>query len=132
MSTTQEAADQAAKRISRLWRSESWDELAGCFSESFVQVGPQLKELSRGRSAAVDSYRAFMHGAKLIEYEERNFRTEVWPRCATTIYEWHMRYSTEGETRFSKGTDQFIFLESNGSILAVWRYVDFWEDRAEK
>ena len=132
MSITPETVIQAAQRISRSWRSEAWEELARCFSDSLVQVGPHLKELSRSRSAAIESYRVFMGGAQLTEYHEENFRAEVWPGFATAVYDWHMRYITEGEKRFSSGTDQFIFQEADGRLLAVWRYIDFGEDRAEK
>ena len=46
--------------------------------------------------------------------------------------EWDMIYLTEGERRFSRGTDQFIFQEGpEGHWLAIWRYVDFWEDRKD-
>jgi hypothetical protein len=132
MSITQDTVMRAAQRISRLWRAAAWDELASCFSEGIVQVGSRLKELSKGRAAAVDSYWAFMNGAELLEYHEENFRAETWPGSATAIYEWRMKYTTEGERRFSSGTDQFIFQESAGKLIAVWRFLDFWEDRADK
>jgi len=131
MSTTQEVVTEQAKRISRLWRAAAWDELASCFSDGVIQVGPQLKELSRGRAAMVGSYRVFMNGAQLTEYHEENFRTEVWPGFATTVYDWRMKYLTEGEKRFSSGTDQFIFEMTGKGFLAVWRYIDFQEDRTD-
>ncbi len=132
MSITHDAVVRVAQRISQLWRAAAWDELAPCFAEGIVQVGPRLKALSRGRQAAVDSYRAFMTGAKLLEYHEENFRAETWPGFATAFYEWRMKYTTEGERRISIGSDQFIFQESAGELIAVWRYVDFWEDKADK
>jgi hypothetical protein len=132
MSTTREAAIEAAKRITKLWRAAAWDELAPCFAEEIVQVGPRLKELSRGRSAAIEGYRAFTSGARLLEYHEENFRSEAWSDFATVVYEWRMRYIAEGERRFSSGTDQFIFQEVAGRLHVVWRFVDFWEDRAER
>jgi hypothetical protein len=95
-------------------------------------VGPRLKELSRGRAAAIESYKTFVTGAELLEYYEENFRGETWPGFATAIYEWQMKYMTEGEKRFSSGSDQFIFQEKAGGLIAVWRYLDFWEDRADK
>jgi len=131
MNTKSDSAVQAAKRISELWRAEAWGALASCFSEAIVQVGPHLKELSRGQRAAIESYQVFTSGAKLLEYHEENFRSEVWPGFATTIYEWQMRYVTDGQRRFSRGSDQFIFQESAGQWLAVWRFVDFREDRAD-
>jgi hypothetical protein len=131
MSTTQEAVTQQAKRMSRLWRAAAWDELARCFSDGVVQVGPRLKDLSRGRAAVVAGYRVFRGGAQQTEYREANFRTEVWPGFATTVYDWRMRYVSEGEKRFSSGTDQFIFEASEGNWIAVWRFIDFWEDRAD-
>jgi hypothetical protein len=132
MNLTQDTVTRAAQRISRLWCAAAWDELGRCFSEGIVQAGPRLKELSRGRAAAVDSYRTFMTGAELLEYHEENFRSETWPGFATAIFEWRMKYKTDGEQRFSSGSDQFIFQESAGELIAVWRYVDFWEDRADK
>jgi hypothetical protein len=129
---THDKTTLAAQRISQLWRAAAWDELGRCFSEQIIQMGPRLKELSRGRSAAVDSYRAFMTGAQLLEYHEENFRSETWTGFATAIYEWRMKYMTEGERRFSCGSDQFIFQELAGELIAVWRYVDFWEDRPDK
>jgi hypothetical protein len=132
MNITQDTAIRGAQHISQLWRAAVWDELAPCFSEEMIQVGPRLKELSRGRLAAIDSYRAFMNGAKLLEYHQQNFRSEIWPGFAIVIYEWWMKYTTDGERRFSNGTDQFIFQESAGELIAVWRYVDFGEDKADK
>jgi Domain of unknown function (DUF4440) len=131
MNITQETVIRRAQYISQLWRAASWDELARCFSDEIIQVGPHLKELSRGRPAAIDSYRAFMNGAKLLEYHEENFRSDIWPSFAIAIYEWRMKYTTDGERRFSSGSDQFIFQESAGELIAVWRYVDFWEDKAD-
>jgi Domain of unknown function (DUF4440) len=132
MQSTQEEVIAATKRISELWRLAAWDELANCFAEGIVQVGPRLKELGRGRQAAIDSYRAFMAGAQLTEYHEENFRAEVWPGFATAVYEWRMKYITEGERRFSSGTDQFLFQKADGRLLAVWRFIDFWEDRSDQ
>jgi len=43
-----------------------------------------------------------------------------------------MRYVTDGERRFSSGTDQFLFQEVDGRLLAVWRFVDFWDDRSDQ
>ncbi len=132
MNMTEDAVTRAAQRISQLWRMAAWDELGRCFSEGIIQVGPHLNQLSRGRAAAVESYRTFMTGAELLEYSEENFRSETWPGFATAIYEWRMKYQTGGEQRFSSGSDQFIFRESAGELIAVWRYLDFWEDQADK
>ena len=128
-----EMVSNAAQRISRLWRTSEWTELRECFSSEIVQVGPRLKVLSRGREAAITSYQQFMAGAQLIEYHEENFRSEVWRGFATCIYEWRMKYLSEGERRISSGTDQFMFQEeSAGRWTAVWRFVDFWEDRKDE
>jgi hypothetical protein len=97
------------------------------------QVGPRLKEFSRGREPAIESYRQFTTGAQLIDYHEENFRTEVWPGFALCSYEWRMKYITEGERRHSSGTDQFLFREvSAEEWVAVWRFIDFWVDRKEE
>ena len=132
MNPTQEEVIAATKRISQLWRAAGWEELANCFAEGIVQVGPRLKELGRGRLAAIESYQAFMTGAHLAEYHEKDFRAEVWSGFATAVYEWQMRYVTDGERRFSSGTDQFLFQEVDCRLLAVWRFVDFWDDRSDQ
>ena len=130
MNTSSEVIISAAQRISKLWRAAEWNELQGCFSADIIQVGPHLKELSRGREAAIESYRQFSNGAKLTEYNEGDFRADIWRGVATCVYEWSMTYMAEGELRFSRGTDQFIFQEeSSGRWIAIWRYIDFWEDR---
>ena len=55
MNIARDAVIRRARDISQLWRAAAWNELAQCFSEGIIQVGPRLKELSRGRSAAIDS-----------------------------------------------------------------------------
>jgi hypothetical protein len=133
MNTTSETIIRTTQRISELWRAGQWDELHNLFSADIVQAGPRLKELSRGRDAAIEGYRKFQTGAQLTDYNEENFRAEVWPGFALCSYEWRMKYTTDSERRFSSGTDQFLFREvSAEKWAAVWRYLDFWEDKKEK
>lgn len=74
-----------------------------------------------------------MTGAQLLDYHEENFRADVWPGFALCSYEWRMKYATEGERRYSSGTDQFLFREVPVvGWIAVWRFLDFWEDKKEE
>ncbi|MFZ1054974.1 MAG: nuclear transport factor 2 family protein [Opitutaceae bacterium] len=133
MSAPQDTIVESTKQISLLWRAAKWEDLGRCFSEEVVQVGPRLRELTRGREAAVESYKQFFENARLIDYDEGAFRAEVWPGFAICTYEFRMKYEAEGKRRFSSGTDQFLFRqEPEHRWVAVWRFLDFWEDREDE
>src|ERR1035437_6679445 len=133
MCASKESVIHTTQQISRLWRAAKWDELRDCFAPGIVQVGPRTKELSRGCDAAIGSYRQFVEGARLTDYHEENFRVEVWPGFALCVYEWRMKYVTDGERRCSSGTYQFLFQEDAArQWTAVWRHLDFWEDKKEE
>src|SRR5689334_7569218 len=96
--------------LSRAWREQRFDDLAGYFAEDIVMKGPDLKELGRGRDVAVGSYRTFMESSVVHEYEESGHAVEEWGDTAVATYDWKMTYEQKGKTSTESGHDLFVFV----------------------
>jgi len=111
--------------INQAWREGRFDALAELLDEHIVMKGPGLKELVRGRQAAIQSYVQFMAQSNVVEYAESNHAIDVWGTIAAATYDWAMTYEQKGRTKTEKGQDMFVFRRSGLGWVAVLRVILF-------
>jgi hypothetical protein len=111
--------------INQAWRERRFDALTELLDEHIVMKGPGLKELVRGRQAAIQSYAQFMAQSNVIEYAESNHAIDVWGAIAAATYDWAMTYKQKDQTRTENGQDMFIFRRDASGWVAVLRLILF-------
>src|SRR5450631_4149684 len=83
---------QALEDLNQAWRNKRFDLLEQCFDDDVVMRGPELKELGRGRSLVVQSYRDFMQKSDVIDYTESNHFVHEWSNTAVAGFDWSMTW----------------------------------------
>src|SRR5437868_285870 len=116
---------QTLDRMNAAWLEGRFDELSECVDENIVMKGPGLKEQVRGRSAFVQSYRAFMSSSQVVEYHESNHTVDEWPLTAVAAYNWSMVWTHNGKQESGSGQDLFLFERRGTDWIAVLRLMLF-------
>ena len=116
---------QTLNTLNRAWQDRKFDVLRDLLDENIVMKGPGLKELTRGREAAVQSYIDFMAQSKVVAYSETNHAVDVWDSTAVVTYDWTMSYEQKGKVSKENGHDMFVFIRAGSDWRAVLRLILF-------
>ena len=108
------------KSISDAWLSGNVEAIADCVAEDVVMVVPGFVASIRGRDSFVAGFRDFCENAKIVSYEERDHSVQIVGSTAIATFLFDMVYERNG-TFHSTGRDFWIFAESGGEWIAVWR-----------
>jgi len=118
-------ARQTLDSINAAWRDKRFDDLNQYFDENIVMRGPGLKELGRGRAAAIQSYADFMARSTVLAYQESNHSVDVIQTTAVACFDWSMTWEQNGKRESGKGQDMFVFELRDSKWIAVFRLMLF-------
>jgi hypothetical protein len=116
---------QALDHLNQSWLKKRFDLLEQCFDEDVVMTGPGFKELCRGRSHMVQSYRDFMQKSEVTEYIESNHFVHEWGNTAVAGFDWSMTWIQNGKSDHGTGHDMFVFERRGDRWIAVLRAMLF-------
>jgi hypothetical protein len=109
------------QQINSAWRNGRPEELHQYFHEDMVIVGPDLRELGKGRGPCVKSYQDFIAATTVHDYKESEPVIDVCGRTAVATYNWEIAYELNGQVLRETGQDLFVFGLENDRWQAVWR-----------
>jgi ketosteroid isomerase-like protein len=109
------------RNINEAWTQGRPEQLSEFFHEDMVIAGPNFQDAGRGREACVASFQNFVGFARILGFEESEFRFEIWGDTALASYRFTIDYSVEGEALSDTGYDVYLFVQEEGRWRAVWR-----------
>lgn len=86
-----------------------------------VMVFPGFTGRIQGREQFLAGFRDFCESAKVHEFHDHAYETDVVGDMAVVTFRWDMVYERSGESYRSSGRDLWIFREQDSGWIAVWR-----------
>lgn len=111
------------KKINQLWVGGNAEKLSEFFHRDMIIAGPDLKMMGAGREDCVKGYVDFSSQARVLKYDESDFKINAWGNTAKVDYSFKITYEMAGKRYDDTGRDLFIFTkdDNKGNWLAVWR-----------
>jgi len=114
-----------ATEVNRAWRAHDFDSLARLFHDDMVIAGPGGVAYAQGATACVDSYRAFMSQAQIVDYDEAPPAIHVVHDTGVAAYAWRMTYRRDGSLSTESGSDQLVCTRIDGRWQVLYRLLTF-------
>lgn len=114
---------ETVRLITEAWRGGRVDDLAPWFHERAVIVDDRHAILADGRSACVESYRAFVTQATVEAYWEGMPEQRVVGPVAWMAYPFALTYRLGGAAHRESGSDALVLVWGGERWEVVWRQV---------
>ena len=108
-------------RINRAWLDRRPADLEPLFHPAFTMVFPGFSGRAEGREANIAGFTDFCTHATVHEYRERDQKIDVIGDTAVASFAYEMVYERSGKRSRATGRDLWVFAQTKGSWLAVWR-----------
>jgi hypothetical protein len=109
------------RKMENAWMGGRIDELATCFLEAAVLVGPDLEQRLEGRDPIVSSYAQFLEEARLLAFDSEPPMVDVFGDSAVTLTAWTVEYERLGEVQREQGKDLLVLARDEGEWKVAWR-----------
>jgi len=119
------AVTTLAAEVNRAWRAHDFDSLAQLFHADMVIAGPGGVRYAEGAAACIDSYRAFMSQAQIVQYDEDAPAIHVVHDSGVVAYAWRMTYRRDGSLSTESGSDQLVCTRIDGRWQVLYRLLTF-------
>lgn len=116
-----EAAILTLKEINRLWVDGKVEDLAPTLDPNIVMVFPGFTGRIQGREQFLDGFREFCESAKLLEFHDQDYESDVVADTAVVTFRYDMIYERSGERYRANGRDLWVFRMQDSDWIAVWR-----------
>ena len=110
-----------ARALDQCWLDGRFADVTAFVAPDVVYVAPGGSMVIEGRSQAVESYRSFVLGARVISFEQVNHRVTERGDAAVVEYDWEMAWEKGGEHFNERGRDILVLSRRKGSWRLVWR-----------
>jgi hypothetical protein len=95
--------------------------MAPLFHDSFVMVLPGFVGRVSGKDAAIAGFEEFCQNAKVHAFQEGEHQIDLIGQTAIASVTFEMTYELKGQKYQSTGRDVWVFENSKGAWVAVWR-----------
>lgn len=119
--TDETAVREVVAAISAAWRESRLDDLADLLHPEVVFVAPGFADRLEGREACVDSYRAFLSGSTILEYEEGDPAIHVVADTAVSTARYRIAWEAGGVTDRETGHEVLVLARDAAGWRVVWR-----------
>ena len=116
-----EPVAQAMRQINKAWLGGRMEELGPLLHPNVVMVLPGFEGRIQGRDAVLAGFRDFCEQARIEEFRDRDYYSEVLGETAIVTFRYEMTYQRASSRYRGSGRDFWIFQKSNATWLAVWR-----------
>jgi hypothetical protein len=117
----QEAVVATMRRINRVWLDGRVDDLGPMVDPEIVTVFPGFTGRMQGRHEFLAGFRDFCDNAKVQEFRDYNYQSDVAGNIAVATFQYEMIYERSGERYRATGRDLWIFQSQGDNWIAVWR-----------
>ncbi len=118
--------------INRAWRENRPSDMMPHLHPEVTMAFPGFTGAVVGRDKLIASFVEFATNARVLEYEESEEQIHVIGRVAVASYRFSILYERASYRERSTGRDIWIFEQSNGKWIAVWRTMnELKEERQE-
>jgi hypothetical protein len=97
------------------------EDLGSMLHPEVVMVFPGFAGRIRGRQQLVDSFRDFCVSARIHEFRDHDYQSDVAGKTAVASFQYEMVYERSGELYRSTGRDLWVFQCQGDTWIAVWR-----------
>ncbi len=119
--------------INKTWRENRPEDMRKYLHPEVTMVFPGFKGALSGRDNLIDGFGEFCANARVIDYEESDEQISVVDTVAIASFRFTMLYERTSYSERSEGRDVWVFEESAGEWIAVWRTMtDVKEIRTQK
>jgi hypothetical protein len=126
-----EAAILALRRINRVWLDRQVEALVPMVDPEITMVFPEFTGRIRGREQFLAGFRDFCENAKVHEFHDEDYESDVIANTAVVSFRYDMVYERSDERYRASGRDLWVFRNQDNNWIAVWRMmVDMREQPA--
>src|SRR3954471_9793477 len=116
-----EAVVAALRRMNRVWLDGHVEDLGPMVHPEIVMVFPGFTGRIRGQQEFLAGFRDFCENAKVQEFRDRDYQSDVAGDTAVVTFQYEMIYERSGERYRSTGRDLWVFQSQGDAWIAVWR-----------
>jgi uncharacterized protein (TIGR02246 family) len=116
-----EAVSSAMQRINRTWLDGNVEALVPMVDADIVMVFPGFTGRTQGREQFLAGFRDFCENARVHEFQNHDYATDVVGDTAVVTFRYDMIYERSGERCRASGRDLWVFRDQDGRWTAVWR-----------
>jgi hypothetical protein len=118
---SREAALQRLLRINRIWLDGEVEALAPLVDANVVMVFPRFTGRVQGREEFLAGFRDFCANARVHEFHDHGYETDVIGDTAVITFQYEMIYERSAERYRATGRDLWVLQDRDGNWVAVWR-----------
>jgi hypothetical protein len=107
--------------INRAWRENRPLDMKTSLHADVTMAFPGFTDTVTGRDVLLEGFVEFCTNARVIEYEETDEQIQVVGHIAVASFRFNMLYERASYRERSTGRDLWVFEQSNGKWIAVWR-----------
>ena len=116
-----ESAELAMRQINAAWLRGKVDDLAPLLHGDIVMVLPGWTGRVEGKQEFLAGFRDFLQSSKIHEFDEQDFRADVFGSAAVITFRYQMLYERDSVRFRATGRDLWVFQNQGTGWIAVWR-----------
>jgi hypothetical protein len=121
MQQTSKAVHATLAAINEAWRGNQPSGMKEFLHSGITMVLPGFAQTVVGRDALLASFEEFCQNARVLEYRETEETIQVVNNCGVASFRFEMVYERPAYRARSTGRDLWVFENTGGKWLAVWR-----------
>lgn len=127
-----EAVNTVAQTINRMWLNGQVEALAPMVDSDIVMVFPGFTGRIQGREQFLASFRDFYENAKVHEFHDHDYQSDLVGNTAVVTFRYDMIYERASERYRASGRDLWVFRRQRNKWIAIWRtMLEIQEQTAE-
>jgi hypothetical protein len=116
-----EALVRQMQRINRAWLDGNVETLTPMVHPEVVMALPGFTGRMQGRDVLLAGFRDFCQNAKVHEFRDHDYQSDVAGDTAVVTFKYDMVYERSGEQYRANGRDLWVFQSQGSEWIAVWR-----------
>lgn len=116
-----EAVKILLQTINGVWLNGRVEDLAPMVHPEIVMVFPGFAGRIQGREQFLASFREFCENARVYEFHDHDYQSDLVGDTAVATFEYEMLYELSGERYQASGRDLWVFRHQQDKWVAVWR-----------
>ena len=121
MTNAIEEIKNLVQKINKTWSEGKPELLVNYFHEDIIFNSPDFSQKIEGKANCIESYIDFCNTSKVLLYNDKNLKVDIFDSTAIASYEFEMKYEHKGSTYHESGNDIFVFHKFENEWKAVWR-----------